>query len=249
MKNILITLGCSLTEGWGCYDVSLLQDNEVFELGKFNLNRHHNRFHEMGWPNRVGKKLGYDRVINLGQSGAGNGYTIRNFMDTIDVSEFKDSKVSVIWLLQEPHRLDRYYNEKLAIIGTPFDKRDEWMTTYHISCLSSPTFEMDSWMESIFYINIFNEVCSNRGWDSVVINYIKPPDKIISKVKKLNVLHIDGLLNDLSIAMCGHPDELGYEVISNRMVSELENTKFPKFPKKQKVEWEHRLHEYKFKTQ
>lgn len=54
MKKVLITLGCSMTEGVGCYVPEYLNDkgqptNDSWEY-------HHRSFHKNGWPNKVGKR-------------------------------------------------------------------------------------------------------------------------------------------------------------------------------------------------
>ena len=66
-KKLLITLGCSFTEGVGCYDPELLKQYPVInEKIKGDIyNKSIGYFHANGWPPRLQQKLNYDRLINL----------------------------------------------------------------------------------------------------------------------------------------------------------------------------------------
>jgi hypothetical protein len=69
-KKLLITLGCPLTEGVGCYDtatippdmVNMLKHEKFSEV--YDMNRE--RFHKFSWPSYLQKQLNYDFLINLG---------------------------------------------------------------------------------------------------------------------------------------------------------------------------------------
>ena len=64
--KLLITLGCSLTEGVGCYNLDLLpkNPNQDYFLD-LKLEKHSKRFLKYGWPNVLGNHLNYDLVINM----------------------------------------------------------------------------------------------------------------------------------------------------------------------------------------
>lgn len=239
MKKVLITLGCSMTEGFGCYDESLLGDGEILEDGKFNLNNQEPSFHKNGWPNRVGKKIGYDEVINLGLAGSGNGYSIRTFMDIIDYKSFKDCEVSVIWLLAEPSRLDTYYENNLTIIGTPHDKKGQWMQQYFESKFSSENFFEDCLLETNFYIKTLKEVCDSRNWNCLIINYLNTsmPNKKYDWYIEDKGLESD-LNNETDISnICRHPNESGYEKISNKIVSYIN---WDTYEYNENITWQHK---------
>jgi hypothetical protein len=68
-KKLLITLGCSYTEGVGCYESRFLENNNpkpgIFWPDAYEGSRA--RFHAEGWPAKLQKLLNYDHLINLGK--------------------------------------------------------------------------------------------------------------------------------------------------------------------------------------
>ena len=73
-SKILITLGCSYTEGVGCFDVDLMEKYNTTDynsLPREQLLIQLDKFHKDGFPNKLGKLLNYDKVINMGLGGSG----------------------------------------------------------------------------------------------------------------------------------------------------------------------------------
>ena len=81
-KKLLITLGCSCTEGVGCYDLSINPEKLTYlKLPPKELRLTRQRFHRLGWPNRVGRKINADKVLNLGVGGSSNSAHLKLFDD------------------------------------------------------------------------------------------------------------------------------------------------------------------------
>ena len=83
-KNLLVTLGCSFTEGVGCYDMENNPTDKVFwEMDKEEAAIHIPHFHKYGWPNLVGGQLGFDNVLNLGFGGSANSEHVKKFVERV----------------------------------------------------------------------------------------------------------------------------------------------------------------------
>lgn len=239
MKKVLITLGCSMTEGVGCYVPEYLNDkgqpiNDSWEY-------HHRSFHKNGWPNKVGKKMGFDHVINTGYGGSGNTYAYASFIDWINPSDLKDCDVTVIWLLTEPSRTDVYYEKQMTTVSSnnPYSL---WQETYCKAIFTSSSFDIDHALKTRLCIRSLKDVCKGRGWKSCIISYLNP-DKVIGLKKEIDV-HYEGLIDTkYPTAYCGHPTEEGYNVISDRIVKILKRNGFNQGEYNNNITWVH-LHPY-----
>ena len=79
-KKLLFTLGCSFTEGDGAYpnepffepegipiDGSRRMEIHGSDLQNWYRNTYTSSFHHNGWPAQLVRKLGYDKLINIGK--------------------------------------------------------------------------------------------------------------------------------------------------------------------------------------
>ena len=92
--KLLITLGCSWTEGVGCYVPSVYYNastavtfNDIEPLISKYHDKNKKNFHEFGWPNRLGKKLAFDKVINLGVGGSSNSTAVKIIYEFIEQND------------------------------------------------------------------------------------------------------------------------------------------------------------------
>lgn len=127
-KKLLITMGCSHTEGYGCWDESTFSDNmksaiessntlPFFGDSDENLNFHTDEllkqnmpfFHKNGWPMKLGKLLKVDRVVNISKGGVSNSGIVKTFFErNIHQNPYEDYDVMFVWLMTEPFRISFY---------------------------------------------------------------------------------------------------------------------------------------------
>ena len=103
--KLLITLGCSWTEGIGIYDTKLDP-----KTNKIIYSIDINKIHELSWPNRVGKKLGFNKVINLGEGKGSHSSQVKKFYEYVKNQNFRDYDVLLIFLMTDPIRISIYKN-------------------------------------------------------------------------------------------------------------------------------------------
>lgn len=219
-NNVLITIGCSWTEGVGCWDnlnKSHISHNTYLELKP----KYIERFHSLAWPNIVGKKLGYDEVINLGKAGSSTSGQVKRFME-FDVP---DANIDIIWMLSDPSRISFYNNKKV---------KDHVVNSYGDTLIQEyvkyvKDLNIDTSLEQLFYINVMREIVSNRNYNFIITYYsesCKTTQSIDSN--KSNYLFTNPTtlypsnLNHIS-KVCGHPNEEGYLHIAQNIVDEIKN--------------------------
>lgn len=249
-KNLLITLGCSMTEGVGCYDYSINPKRELyFNLPSDAQHLTRERFHKNGWPNRVGKALGFDKVLNASLGGSSNSGQLKVFVDRVlpEIEELKKIyDIYVIWMMTDPNRFS-FYTEKMVRNFHPVQKaplsslEKSYVTTFndfligpareqaHIIKLSEYVFESNkikvlytSWSDTFEYV--YSIYPSS--------NFISPyPDDQIYNFTELEICNVDG-----------HPNEKGYIVIANNIVNLIDSYR-PEFRVKAysntKLDWEY----------
>ncbi len=256
-KNLLITLGCSFTEGVGCYSQKLTK--KEFEEMNNNLHDFHEReqprFHEYGWPNRLGKKLGYDKVINLGLGGTSNSAHVKSFVERILPQDLSEWNVLVVWMMTDPSRFSFYSG-----IGNDPEQHitlKDFMpgnSEIHILPLEEEwTKEIDGFLvasrfEQKFYVQCMEQICENNnfkllltGWDNE-INFLPA----MHKSKYYLHPHMRGCWWETSIgdrtnltAICGHPNEDGYEAIAELIFSWIRKFHtYIKVHSQKELEWE-----------
>lgn len=256
--NLLITIGDSWTEGTGCYnpiDLSNISistnfnkfraSKELFELQKKNSNR----FHENGWPNRLGKKLGFDKVINLSRMGASNSGLVKLFLEFLEKYNLENYNVFVIWMMTEPSRFSFYINGEIKnfIVNT-----GEFSNSYY-KMLGDE--DRDTILEQIFYIKTMENICGNNNfnllityWSTTAMNlyriykskyYLTPRYQL--PIPLPAPTHIEKNKSSKYYSyICNHPNELGYEKISNTIASLIEKN-HPHYivnQSKDDIEWE-----------
>lgn len=214
-KNLLITFGCSMTEGWGLY------------LGNVPISPaepHFDNFHEKGWPNKLAKNLKFDKCLNFGVAGSGISFQSSLFLDVINLleEEYKNWNIHIILQLSAFCRRSAYRNGKLCQIGKGF-RENEWMNLYSEIQLSSDFPITDDLLFQRPYVESFIGVCNSKNikytifsFHDVEIEFFK---KIISDTShflksyrlKTEEISIDG----------GHPNEVGYQSIANYIFEQL----------------------------
>ena len=236
-KKILITMGCSLTEGLGCYDLNKIRPEEIVESNKRKyplLNDEEylyqrNLFHNNGCPIILAKKLGFDKLINLGLAASSQSGNVKQFVEKYLDKNFFDCEVFIIWMISIPERFSFYNNHKVQTYlpttekGNRVDLEKSWLKEIK-------DIPYDSSYETIFYIRIMEQICQKKNYSLLITswvhnlmvklnkiyqseNYITPINFQpweITNIKKFTLDHYSKM-------GCGHPNEEGYKLIAENL--------------------------------
>ena len=223
-------MGCSYTEGVGCWDMDTIPkevnrtnvwDKKYSKMYESNVPN----FHEKGWPNKLGKKLGYDKVINLGLSGSSTSGQMKIFMEKHkELLDTEKYDILIIWLLTEPSRFSFYGGGTVkSILPTKGQKNNDIGSSYlnFIDDVFS-----DPILEQIFYIKTFINVCENNDygliityWEhftgDILLNQFNSPYFLYNKPH--HVTPPWPYQDPYTSKICPHPNENGYELISENI--------------------------------
>lgn len=234
-KKLLITLGCSFTEGVGCYDAELLKKynrKSPSDMEKY-YGKSIERFHKFGWPAQLQKKLNYDKLINLGKAGCGESYQLKRFIQEFaGVNLSKEYDVLVVWLTSPPGRLSFFVDGWICNIMSNWNHPDGAigdMAKAYVNLIQDVDF--DTALEQAFYIKTLKEICNGKNYNFLVFPLGTSDSKLHGL---LNISENMGnyytfppyklILPDIdsgpyaSILNCYHPNEAGYELIADRMI-------------------------------
>lgn len=251
-KKLLITLGCSWTEGLGIYSP---EDEERFKLVSkdkedefrsseefWNIQcKNENRFREFGWPNQLGKQLGYDEVWNLGKSGSSTSGQLKLFIEQFNQTKLEEYDVLIIWLLTEPSRFSFYLHGQIR----------NYMPCTESNLESALVREVDDqrdfYLEQKFYLQILQNLASARGWEflwysyhygnnKILLDLIGSEDNTHISIEKFSIFDED---REKYFAICHHPNQKGYELISNEFYQWIEENKTHLInnPKSKEFKW------------
>ena len=205
MKKLLITLGCSLTYGEGTDTPS-----------------------EKGWPPRLCKKLGFDKLINISNGGWSTSGIIKQMVESLNFKDYSDYEVYVIFFLPDPTRISFYWDLEHIQHFLLSDISDE--TSFH---LFNTEPEVGALKEQLFYIKILEQICENQNWNVSLLHSnhdigkelikLYPSDSWINN--DYHVLSWDDYVGQHKeyTAPCNHPNEKGYESVSNRILKLIHN--------------------------
>lgn len=226
-KKLLITLGDSFTEGVGCYDMTVMPEGVKYNgLDKKERAYQRERFHKLGWPNHVGRELGFDKVINLGLGGTSNSYSAKMLVERVlSNKEWVQEDVYVIWMGTEPHRFSFFDGCILTSFLPSYDSGG--ISEAYLKHIENV--EIGSLNEQVFYTKVIEQVCQNNNFKLAIVHwsstykklyevycspyYIFPPPSVLFRA------NLDKL-QDFS-TICGHPNESGYKKIADYIISGL----------------------------
>lgn len=256
-EKILIALGDSWTEGVGCYgrvdtDLNIDESIKFIEDEKEKIkfeDENRELFHELGWPNRVGKKLGFDIVYNLGYKGSSNSSNVKAFYNFIDTFDFENKDVLVIWLMTEPARFSFYVNNTLKDY-LPFFSIENKFAKEYINEIEN--IEDDPILEQIFYIKTLESLCNSKGFDLILTTWSRSINKLMNLYSSEKYLFKNPIYlrppyiknkesNTFKYhSFCYHPNEIGYEWIANKMISGIKDnhSKWYRVEESENIKWE-----------
>jgi hypothetical protein len=225
-KKLLITMGCSFTEGVGCWDLDSLPENLTTSHPDYRKFWYENKpnFHKLGWPNRLGKKLGYDKVINLGLGGSSTSGQAKWVFNEYLNKDFSEWDVLVVWLLSDASRISFYKDGEIVNQMNNPDYPDNHAYNGYIKFLSdSKTFNEDLILEQLFYRNIIKTICELKSYNFLTFNlYSANNNHIFHKFnrndKTYSPIFLDkGVPGEYFSKICSHWNELGYEYVATNM--------------------------------
>jgi hypothetical protein len=210
-RNLLITLGCSMTEGYGCY-------NKNYDIHDSFL--HLDEFHKSGWPNKLCSKLKFDKCINFGKAGTGISFQTSLFSENIDyiLNEYNDWNVYVIFQLPAVNRYSFYRNGKLTQMGDKVTS-DKYANSFLEFHLTSENAYFDALLFQKVYIEYFIRLCEVNNFNYFLFSFDMHDYTIFKKIilNSSNFIKLANFDFFNDIAHCGHPNEVGYEKISNTL--------------------------------
>jgi hypothetical protein len=166
-KKLLITMGCSFTEGVGAYKNNISQLHEKGNLRNdfngniYRLNRP--RFHKYAWGHQLQKKLNYDVHYNLGSAGSSDSFAAKRFVEMFHKTSLSEEyDVLVIWGLTFPERIS-FYKQGIIHSIMPGMKNTENFKKYTLGVSYTNFIDdrfFDPLLEQIFYVNVIKDLCT-----------------------------------------------------------------------------------------
>lgn len=217
-SNILIALGCSFTEGIGCKKSPRTS----------------------GWPSRLGKKLGYDKVLNLGQGGSSNWTHVNLLLKILSEKDFTDSNVLVVWMMTEPIRFSLYsgistkqeYYEVELKNFLPLHENPNNFEKEYVNKIKH--IDIASRYNQITHIKLVEQICGNNNFELIITSWNKDSKNLPSIYQSKN--YLDTEMTEVwgegpfqveefkkSKSICGHPNEIGYEKISQIIYDKIKS--------------------------
>jgi len=232
-KKLLITLGCSLTEGVGCYDPETLPSDMIdvvtHKKGSEVYSMNRERFHKYSWPSILQKHLNYDLLINLGFGGSSTSGNLKVWFEKYYNKTFiNEYDVLVIWLLPEPSRFSFYRDSSIKNI-IPYTRKYFFNTDSYDLGQEYVKFikniEYDTVLEQIFYLKIFEEHCKFKKYNFLYTTLSSKRFRFFENMyDTTNFMNFEnGILPDYSdnlhmkSIVCDHPNEKGYEYIAKKI--------------------------------
>jgi hypothetical protein len=236
-KKLLITLGCSFTEGVGAWDPNIEQPNlDGGILPQEIYQKHRENFHKESWPVKLQKHLNYHRCINLGLGGSSTSGQLKRFMEILDdYKKLKDEyEILIVWMITAPFRISFYKGNRVIDLitghhrGGP-NKSNFNLFNEYISFLEKP--DEDLLLEQLFYIKVMREICIANGFhllhtginllNVLTLKNIYPEMPLLDTLTDFIVPNLGENLRFKS-KYCYHPNELGYEVIAKNIYTKID---------------------------
>lgn len=250
MKNnkVLITLGCSFTEGVGCYDYTGLSKKELDKLKELSFDsnfygKNLDNFLYGSWGSQLQEMIGASTFYNFGKGGDSNSGQSKTFYDQIDKINLEGKEVLVVWLMTYPHRFS-FYNEGIAQT-IPFNmgetnsefKNTTKMVEGYVSYVEK-NWDFNTGCEQFYYLRTVAEICKNRNFkfawanvqqhQSLTVIYPLLDSYLKNTLLKNEIFgynFIEGLLTnqnkELLSKICGHPNKKGYTQVAKRFASPI----------------------------
>lgn len=248
-KKLLVTLGDSFTEGVGCYDLSVMPEGKKYKgLEREEREYQEERFHRLGWPNRVGKALGYDKVLNLGLGGSSNSFSIKMLVEKVVANpKYSSYEIFVLWMCTEPSRFSFFDGYTITNFSPSSDPKSTALSRAYVETLK--LIDLGALNEHVSYVKLAEQVCQNNNFHLAIVSWNNTFSDLLNLYPSRYVL----FPNNVSIfnlvklnypedysPICRHPNESGYEKIAQILIKGIKKHR-PEFvagESKDEIEWQ-----------
>lgn len=247
-KKLLLTMGCSFTEGVGSYDMEYINTlknklpdyEDITRLYEVYPNSK-KRFQQYSWPTQLQKKLNYDKLINIGSRGTANSHQLKKFVEKYtDVNFSSDYDVLVIWMMSFPSRISFYNKGMVQTILNNFVSGNESydnLSRSLVEWIDDP--HHDFMLEQLHEVRMMKMICNSLGYNFLFLSVNEYSSEFFDKIYPvINTSNLDKLYTSLvpeeksiipSInkkhlwsTICFHPNEMGYETIAENIYKTIQ---------------------------
>lgn len=240
-KKLLITMGCSFTEGVGCYDPSTIPSDMVDRMKHPKVEEvyinNKKRFHEFSWPSHLQKLINYDALINLGFGGSSTSGNVKVWFEKYYDKNFTDEfDVLLIWLLPAPSRFSFYRSGSIMNINPALNKNVYNVHSYDLGkeyAKFIDDVELDPILEQIFYLKVMEEHFKSKKFNFLYSTFDNERHKFFEKLhnSEFRMVFEENLFPnfekhpEMKSLICDHPNELGYKYISEQIFNWIQKNK------------------------
>ncbi len=234
-------MGCSFTEGVGCYDPETIPHDMVDRMKHEKIEEvyisNKSRFHEFSWPSQLQRKLKYDKLINLGFGGSSTSGNLKVWFEKYYDKNFSDQyDVLIIWMLPEPTRFSFYRKSSIMNINPSMSKNIYNVYSYdlgneYVNFLDN--IDLDPIMEQIFYLKIFESHIQCKNYNFLFVPLQHTQNRYFEKlysIKNMINLKESVLPNfnknpEMKSLICNHPNENGYNYVAEKIFLWIESNR------------------------
>jgi hypothetical protein len=248
-KKLLFTLGCSFTEGDGAYpnepffepegipiDGSRRMEIHGSDLQNWYRNTYTSSFHHNGWPAQLVRKLGYDKLINIGKCASSTSYQLKLLTDKYWDFPWDEYETLMIIYLTDSIRYSFYSGgvPQTFMCGDP--ERMCTLSGAYGRIIQDQ--DLDPLFEQIHHVKCLEGFCKQRGIELKVMNYWLREDKQMKEIYKTDVYmdpkpfdalpfdHANGEHTKWDTRyhspICFHPNREGYRLMTENVFNKIE---------------------------
>ena len=216
--STLVTLGCSFTQGQGCYKESSLDENSQ-EYYKEQLPN----FLKGCIGSNIQKEFGFANFYNYAQGGDSNLTQLLRFFN----NPIQDDDTTILWQVTFPTR--GFMVIENTINTLPFEFTEKMFKVRLEFGNTSP--EDDMRREVALYLKVMKEYCRVRGWKFFVwfwengeySKYSEMFPLLKENIIPFNKEPFDDDMYSIEFGKKGHPNEKGYKKISDTLIRAIES--------------------------
>tara|TARA_Y100000389_G_scaffold196823_1_gene230361 strand:+ start:158 stop:1111 length:954 start_codon:yes stop_codon:yes gene_type:complete len=252
-KKLLFTLGCSFTEGDGAYPeepffeplgISLDCNEREKYHGSVLQNKLRNDnasyFHQNGWAPQLVKKLGYDKLINVGKCASSTSYQVKLLFDKYWNFPFHHYETLMIIYLTNASRFSFYSGGAPATFMAGNPNRPNSLSGRYAKIIQDH--RLDEILEQIHHVKSLESFCKSKGITLKVMSYYLAEDVIMKRIyhtdvymdsKKWDPLpfkHPGNTRNKTNwdsnyhSPICYHPNREGYRLMTERIYEKIKES-------------------------
>ena len=226
--STLVTMGCSFSQGDGCYDFSLGDaENDFINFRENNMD---NFLHNCIGSN-IQERFGYEKFINYAYSGSSNESQFLLFFNQLP----QDENVTIIWQQTFWWRYFRLIDRGVMDVGIS----SEWVSLsikekIDKFGLGHEKINIDARFENLLRVQALHEYCKIRGWKLLIWSWMKDEYehiiKLFPKFKSILIPYENQFDVDMrmlpkewisKLPEDGHPNEIGYKMISDSLCDSI----------------------------